>query len=235
MGRRKAQMEKAADFYAIADRVLEQECPSCQMIAGEFAHTTDATFHDYLDHYMSRLHEHVKAGKARRPKIWSCHPYSDIDDPKNSGHDETAAMIRHLGEEWKTPDLWLGESGTRLQYDDVSGSAAAQERGARRFLQLARADGKKNAWDPKNQIRRILWWDFRDDGAWYGPDDACPGGATPRRHSHNGWDSGLFEPLVFGGNPRPAFCTLMGYAQSRCTGETRYYCCDGTMSCLRRR
>ena len=64
--------------------------------------------------------------------MWSCHPYADIDDPKNSGHDNTASMVKHLGATWHYPNIFLGESGTREE-------ATGEDRSAHR-LRAIQAD-----------------------------------------------------------------------------------------------
>ena len=99
----------AAMYYRIARR----ECPRCTIVAGEFA-VGDL---DYMRAYKRFLRSH-------RPKVWSIHPYVDVNRFQQSGNRRAAATRAFLAElsgTWARADdgtpsnVWLTEVGAYYQ------------------------------------------------------------------------------------------------------------------------
>jgi hypothetical protein len=117
--------KRAADYYV----ELQSACPSCLVLAGEFA-SNPAAKEEYWQPYFSRLRE-----KGMKPRVWSIHPTRDLllyaahaadpKDGKRCTRNEMGGCVTKTFATWVASlpgnaHVWLTETEAPVSYPGIA-------------------------------------------------------------------------------------------------------------------
>ena len=212
----------AAFIWGEARRAADSKqvsCPSCIVVAGEFA--ASQAHHGYVENYEQTIVDNERKRDAfptsRKPVDWGMHDYNDLEDVRaEDSHGKVVLAKNYVNEEKRwfvkrlvnksrgTRHVWLTEQGVKLETTGTTGDTKLtgkpelQRLAAQDFLRLG---------SPSTGVERVYYYEYR------GPSKESEEAAHEK--GEHLFDAGLLEgpgkkpgEVTEPGDFRPAYCVL---------------------------
>jgi hypothetical protein len=211
----------AAFIWGEAQRAADSKqvnCPSCIVVAGEFA--AYQSHHGYVEAYEQTIVDNERKHDAfpteKKPTFWGMHDYNDLEDvraeesdhgkdviAKNYVNSEKRAFVHRIEAKGRgSRHVWLTEQGVRIETTSVTGTTKLtgntelQRLAAQDFLRLG---------SPGTGVERVFYYEYK------GPSKVEKERLAAEVPQEHPFDSALLAGEGYGPEPadfRPAYCVL---------------------------